>query len=183
MAACRGGRGVSARGLIAEDLPDLLPPLLRDLLGEAQRGRAPDDSALGRHSGIHRWRASVPPARPSRCSTSSSRPARPAGEDGLRLRRSVRPEGDGNLERLYAEAPAYRAIADTIRADVAELRAEIEAGGRPLREFTAVETGRVMDMRWLSTNAARFRLVGMVNRLDRRDFHDLLGERAAAKSG
>lgn len=85
-------------------------------------------------------------------------------------------EGDGNLESLYAEAPAYRAIADTIGKDVAELRAEIEAGGRPLREFTAAETGRVMDMRWLRTDAARLRLVGIVNRLDRRDFHDLLGE-------
>jgi len=81
-----------------------------------------------------------------------------------------------DLESLYARAPAYRAIADTISADVAELRAEIEAGGRPLREFTAAETGRVMDMRWLQTNAARFRLVGVVNRLDRRDFHQLSGE-------
>ncbi len=85
-------------------------------------------------------------------------------------------EGDSNLERLYADAPAYRGIADTIKADVGELRAEIEAGGRPLREFTAVEAGRVMDVRWLSTNAARFRLVGIVNRLDRRDFLDLLGK-------
>nr|WP_292771797.1 hypothetical protein [Mesorhizobium sp.] len=84
--------------------------------------------------------------------------------------------GDGNLQALYAEAPAYRALADTITGDVRELRGEIEAGGRPLREFTAAETGRVMDMRWLKTNVARFRLVGVVNRLDRRDFHQLLGE-------
>ena len=33
-----------------------------------------------------------------------------------------------------------------------------------------------MDMRWLKTNAAHFRLVGVVNRLDRRDFHQLSGE-------
>ena len=33
-----------------------------------------------------------------------------------------------------------------------------------------------MDMRWLKTDAARFRLVGVVNRLDRRDFHALRGE-------
>jgi len=85
-------------------------------------------------------------------------------------------DGDGDLESLYANAPAYRAIADTISADVAELRAGIGAGGRPLSEFTAAETGRVMDMRWLKTNAARFRLVGVVNRLDRRDFHQLSGE-------
>ncbi len=84
--------------------------------------------------------------------------------------------GDGNLQALYAEAPGYRALADIITGDVRELRGEIEAGGRPLREFTAAETGRVMDMRWLKTNVARFRLVGVVNRLDRRDFHQLLGE-------
>jgi len=85
-------------------------------------------------------------------------------------------DGDGDLQSLYADAPAYRAIADMVSADVAELRAEIEAGGRPLREFTAAEAGRVMDMRWLKTNVARFRLVGVVNRLDRRDFHALSGE-------
>src|SRR5262249_55273053 len=32
------------------------------------------------------------------------------------------------------------------------------------------------DMRWLKSSAARLRLVGVVNRLDRRDFHALLGE-------
>jgi len=89
--------------------------------------------------------------------------------------------GDGNLEALHAGAPAYRAITDIVTRDVRELRAEIEAGGRQLREFTAAETGRVMDMRWLKTNAARFRLVGIVNRLDRRDFHDLLGEKGCGE--
>lgn len=85
-------------------------------------------------------------------------------------------KGDGNLEALHADAPAYRLITEIITNDVRELRAEIEAGGRPLREFTAAEAGRVMDLRWLRTSVARFRLVGIVNRLDRRDFHDLLGE-------
>ena len=33
-----------------------------------------------------------------------------------------------------------------------------------------------MDMRWLRSPGARLRLVGVVNRLDRRDFHDLRGE-------
>ena len=31
-------------------------------------------------------------------------------------------------------APAYRAIVDLIDADIAALRAEMEAGGRPLHE-------------------------------------------------
>src|SRR5690606_31253924 len=42
--------------------------------------------------------------------------------------------------------------------------------------FTASETGRVMDLRWLTAREAEFRLVGVVNRLDRRDFHDLRRE-------
>jgi hypothetical protein len=81
-----------------------------------------------------------------------------------------------DLETLYARAPAYAAIVDTMSADVGQLRDEMKAGGRPLSEFTAAETGRVMDMRWLKSSAARFRLVGVVNRLDRRDFHNLNGE-------
>ncbi|MBX3577035.1 MAG: hypothetical protein KF723_07485 [Rhizobiaceae bacterium] len=84
--------------------------------------------------------------------------------------------GSSDLAHLQATAPAYAAIVDTIAADVAELRAEIEAGGRTLKEFTAAETGRVMDMRWLTSDASRLRLVGIVNRLDRRDFHALRGE-------
>ena len=84
--------------------------------------------------------------------------------------------GAGNLAALTSAAPSYDAIADTVAADLAGLRAEFEAGGRPLEEFTARETGRILDMRWLSSEAARFRLIGIVNRLDRRDFHALRGE-------
>ena len=84
--------------------------------------------------------------------------------------------GDGNLKSLYEKAPAYRAIVDLIEADIAALRAEMKAGGRPLHEVTADNVGRVMDMRWLKTDAARLRLVGVVNRLDRRDFAALRGE-------
>ncbi len=85
-------------------------------------------------------------------------------------------EDEIDLERLYAEAPAYAGIVDMIGADLGQLRAEIRAGGRSLHEFTAAESGRVMDMRWLKSQAAHLRLVGVVNRLDRRDFHDLRGE-------
>ncbi|HTV72063.1 MAG TPA: hypothetical protein VMF90_26330 [Rhizobiaceae bacterium] len=87
----------------------------------------------------------------------------------------------GDLDHLYATAPAYRTIVDTISADVAELRAEIEAAGRPLAEFTKNETGRVMDMQWLSSSASTMRLVGVVNRLDRRDFHDLRREQGCGE--
>jgi hypothetical protein len=84
--------------------------------------------------------------------------------------------GRSDLASLYEKSPAYAALVDLISADLVELRGEVKAGGRLLSEFTAAETGRVMDMRWLKSSAARFRLVGVVNRLDRRDFHDLRGE-------
>jgi hypothetical protein len=84
-------------------------------------------------------------------------------------------EGAGDLETLYRDAPAYRAIVDMIGADVAALRDEMKAGGRTLYEVTDGNVGRIMDMRWLKTDAARFRLVGIVNRLDRRDFSALRG--------
>lgn len=81
--------------------------------------------------------------------------------------------GKDDLKTLYDTAPAYHAIIDTVAADVAALRAEMKAGGRPLYEVTDGNVGRIIDMRWLKTNAARFRLVGVVNRLDRRDFAKL----------
>ncbi len=83
---------------------------------------------------------------------------------------------DADLEALHASSAAYRTIVEIISGDLKELRADIAAGGRRLDEFTANETGRVMDMRWLSSPAARLRLIGIVNRIDRRDFHDVNGE-------
>ncbi|MER8428239.1 hypothetical protein [Mesorhizobium sp. M1403] len=85
-------------------------------------------------------------------------------------------DGKGDLKTLYDKAPAYHAIVETIASDVAALRTETKAGGRPLYEVTDGNVGRVMDMRWLRTDAARFRLVGVVNRLDRRDFAALKGD-------
>ncbi|MER8770236.1 hypothetical protein NKH63_16035 [Mesorhizobium sp. M0960] len=85
-------------------------------------------------------------------------------------------DGKGDLKTLYDKAPAYHAIVETIASDVAALRTEMKAGGRPLYEVTDGNVGRVMDIRWLRTDAARFRLVGVVNRLDRRDFAALKGD-------
>ena len=86
-----------------------------------------------------------------------------------------------DLEGLYGQSPAYKAIVDTIAADLGQLREEMKAGGRTLNEFTAAETGRVMDMRWLRSQSTRLRLIGVVNRLDRRDFHDLRGEKGCGE--
>ncbi|WP_245467062.1 MULTISPECIES: hypothetical protein [unclassified Mesorhizobium] len=85
-------------------------------------------------------------------------------------------DGKDDLKTLYDSAPAYHALVETVAADVAALRAEIKAGGRTLYEVTDGNVGRIIDMRWLKTNAARFRVVGVVNRLDRRDFAALGNE-------
>src|SRR5690606_25431979 len=69
-----------------------------------------------------------------------------------------------------------RDIVDVLGSDLADLRTEINAGGRSLDEFTTAETGRIMDLRWLTAAEARMRLVGVVNRLDRHDFYALRGE-------
>ncbi len=71
---------------------------------------------------------------------------------------------------LTAASTPFRILADAIAADTAELRAEMKEHGRPLREVTSENIGRVMDMRWLASPLARFRLVGIVNRIDKRDF-------------
>lgn len=84
--------------------------------------------------------------------------------------------GGRDLKALYDKAPAYHQIVETVARDVAALRAEMKAGGRPLYEVTEGNVGRIMDMRWLKTDAARFRLVGVVNRLDRRDFAEIRGD-------
>ncbi|TIX35300.1 MAG: hypothetical protein E5V40_27150, partial [Mesorhizobium sp.] len=90
-------------------------------------------------------------------------------------------DGRDDLKTLYDEAPAYHAIVEMVAGDVAGLRAEMKAGGRTLYEVTDGNVGRIMDMRWLKTDAARFRLVGVVNRLDRRDFVTLNGDKSCGE--
>ena len=90
-------------------------------------------------------------------------------------------DGKDDLKTLYDSAPAYHAIVETVAADVAALRADMKAGGRTLYEVTDSNVGRIVDLRWLKTNAARFRLVGVVNRLDRRDFAALGNEQSCGE--
>ncbi|MEP6565082.1 MAG: hypothetical protein ABJB10_08070 [Mesorhizobium sp.] len=90
-------------------------------------------------------------------------------------------DGEDDLKSLYDEAPAYHAITEMVAADIAALRAQMKAGGRTLYEVTDGNVGRIMDMRWLKTDAARFRLVGVVNRLDRRDFAALTGDKSCGE--
>jgi hypothetical protein len=81
-----------------------------------------------------------------------------------------------DLASLYASAPAYRSIVDLIAADIGSLRAEMKAAGRPTYTQTVQEVGRAFDPQWLRSEASRMRLVGVINRLDRRDFHLAEGE-------
>ena len=74
---------------------------------------------------------------------------------------------------LSAASPAFRTLADTVTTDIDALRAEMAATGRPLFEVTDGNVGRVLDRRWLASPIAGFRLVAVVNRLDRRDFAEL----------
>jgi hypothetical protein len=71
---------------------------------------------------------------------------------------------------LHDASAAYRQLAATVTADVAELRREMEATGRRLYEITDGNVGRVFETAWISAPTARFGLVGVVLRLDRRDF-------------
>jgi hypothetical protein len=90
-------------------------------------------------------------------------------------------EGKDDLTTLEAHSPAYKTIVETIASDVAALRAEMKVGGRPLYEVTDGNVGRVIDLRWFTTEAGRFRLVGVVNRLDRRDFAIVRGEQGCGE--
>ncbi|MFT3953065.1 MAG: hypothetical protein QM722_01115 [Piscinibacter sp.] len=71
---------------------------------------------------------------------------------------------------LARTSPAYGRLAETVSADVRELRREIEASGRRLYEITDGNVGRIFELAWLTSPEARFRLVGVVARFDRRDF-------------
>lgn len=83
------------------------------------------------------------------------------------------PEAETTAE-LSAASPAFRTLADTVAADVATLRADMAATGRTLYEVTDGNVGRVLDLRWLASPLARFELVAVVDRADRRDFAELV---------
>jgi len=75
-----------------------------------------------------------------------------------------------SLDVLTRQSPLYADLAGRIVADVSALRQRMAADKRPLFEVTDENEGRVMDVRWLASPLAAFRLVGVVNRADRRDF-------------
>ncbi|MFG1231720.1 hypothetical protein V5F72_05345 [Xanthobacter flavus] len=74
------------------------------------------------------------------------------------------------LAEVRLASPIYADLARWIGDDVKALRAEMAANRRPLHEVTDDNVGRIMDLRWLASPLASFRLIGVVNRTDRRDF-------------
>src|SRR5262245_4839718 len=84
--------------------------------------------------------------------------------------------GAASLRDLHQASPAYRTLADAVRDDVDALRQEMKGNGRTLYEVTDQNVGRIIDLRWLQSPLASFRLVGVVNRIDRRDFAVLDGD-------
>ena len=81
-----------------------------------------------------------------------------------------------NLQQIYTDSSAYRTLADAIAGDVRTLRQEMKQNGRTLHEVTDQNVGRIIDLRWLQSPLASFRLVGVINRVDRKDFSDLSDE-------
>ncbi len=94
-------------------------------------------------------------------------------QDGYGLGAILGTPEAGTTAELSAASPAFRTLAETVGADVRGLRAEMAATGRTLFEVTDGNVGRVLDLAWFASPLARFRLVAVVNRLDRRDFADL----------
>ena len=99
------------------------------------------------------------------------------GGSRLRFRRPVRRRRDARSRNALSakRRPMRRSSTRSPPMSASCARRSRPAGAR-CTNSPAAETGRVMDMRWLKSPGARLRLVGVVNRLDRRDFHDLRGE-------
>ena len=91
--------------------------------------------------------------------------------------------GDDSTAALAAASPAFRTLAETAVADIAELRAEMAGKGIRLYEVTDGNVGRVLDGRWLASPIARFRLVGVVDRLDRAGLRRRRGARRELRRG
>lgn len=91
-------------------------------------------------------------------------------EKGFSFSRVLGSHDTANLESLSRQSRHYSEITTQITSDVRALRAQMMADKRPLFEVTDENEGRVIDLRWLSSPLASFRLVAVVNRTDRRDF-------------
>ncbi len=76
-------------------------------------------------------------------------------------------------EGLSDLSPAFQAMRGHLSRDVEALQAEMKANGRELHRDVRWNAGRVLNLDWLRSPYAQFRLVGIVNRQDRQDFAEV----------
>jgi AcrR family transcriptional regulator len=90
--------------------------------------------------------------------------ARAGGDFGMLVAGHANP-GANNGE--LAKNPAQLSITEAVAADVAAVAREDPRAGVGIRGHPH----RLFDVRWLTASSARFELVAVVNRIDRRAFH------------
>jgi hypothetical protein len=71
---------------------------------------------------------------------------------------------------LSEQSAAFQALHGHLSRDLNALKAEMKASGRDLSQKVSWNTGRTLNLDWLRSPHAQFRLVGIVNRQDRQDF-------------
>lgn len=86
-----------------------------------------------------------------------------------------------SLSVAYSDRPAYRALADAWTGDLERtiqgvVHRDLVTEHADAAAFRAGNVGRAFDVRWLRSPYASFHLIGVVNRLDRRDFVGGCGE-------
>jgi hypothetical protein len=90
---------------------------------------------------------------------------------GVTLARLFGASGGDNA--ALAQTPAYASIADALAREVADQAARDPKAGVGVARFSH----RLFDVRWLRSEKARYELVAVVNRFDRKPFHaDSCGE-------
>lgn len=91
------------------------------------------------------------------------------------------PSSELRLDAAYLEQPAYRAVADAWIEQITEtiqavVDRDLVTEHADAAAFPAGNVGRAFDVRWLRSPYATFSLIGVINRLDRRDFIGGCGE-------
>lgn len=84
------------------------------------------------------------------------------------------PAGLSSNATLYRAVPAYKALAELIRADLAAFDRSlgiptVKENAQALK-FPAGNVARQFDERWLRSDQGRFLLTGVINRFDRKEF-------------
>lgn len=73
---------------------------------------------------------------------------------------------NANNQQMYKASKAYRSIVDTLSTDLDTI-----AQKDPLASVTMAKSHRLFNKKWLKSKSAHFELVGVINRMDRKDFH------------